>query len=567
MNYGLEIYVDRNRIRLTEDLLRPLSASSGTTLYGIHNPYDGKDELLDIDKYSHSKAIHDFVITTVPFELWPSCIAGRLDIKHEKGVLQKVLTAFKRYGLNILHLRCTRSGHHYTTVSFIAFLINRSKRLEKDDIDRIILEEVLERRDILTESKPGAKSTPEQLKSYAQNLTKEASQIKRDLLNCLGSEKDIEYKQYINEEAGKPESGAGLSADLKDVLYWDSAFDRTPVGIWALKNLAYFYSKSVNEKTQSKVTQFEAVVSADWSIAFKDPEKLAILTGMDRDLPSVGFASLDTETHIIRLAILSPIRLESFRSVNLSFRFVASENRTFPLGALHDLVSAVSKDWNVWRIYNRGGRYGPAAHGKHNFLTGQVNLIMEYETEFGSSMVPLDDEIRNMLQNSVGFDEFQVKPPIEVKKLSSRKIFISIKGNNQLERASEILEICKEIGSEFGFLPDNVRTVIDYGVNSITQRVSEIIHDSSGLIQFLMSDDSGSSFTWIESEFLLATDLGLPTVRIVDPRLEGKNHFIRDKADISLPEFASSNRFRMAIRTAFQHIVNQISDTGVPLGG
>jgi hypothetical protein len=603
MNYGVEIYIDRERIRLTEELLRPLAASTGTTLYGMHYPApldvsfpfmktSLKRVTRSLGDYSYAKASHDLVITTIPFDLWPFCISGRLDVKHRSGVLERVLAVFKEYGLNIIHLRCTRSGHRFSTISFVAHILGFGVPMN-EEAKKFLHPKVLERRGALRYSwhpidggeaeephdlrLPNEESFYEDLVAYAHELAREAVIIKTCLLRRLGSEELIKYLELpdsMNAKDGDGDSGGKLkdllyherSTSLEGLLHWASEFDRTPVGIWSLKNLVYFYAFLMNGNTRHTVTRFKATVADERSIIFKDAEKLATLTKLDLDLPSVGFASLDTDAHLIRLAILSPPHLESFRAVDIDFRFIASDKRKSSIGALHDLAKAAAKDWNIWRVYNRGGRYEPGRYGRPGFSRGRISLIMEYHFSNRDSAVPSDEELRVQIQRSIGldFEEFELMEPIRIRRFTSRKIFISIKGDSQLERCSEVLEICKEIGSDFGFLPDNVRTVENFGVNSISEEVARTIEDSSGLIQFLMSDDPQSSFTWLETELFHATTKGLPTIRIIDSRLQTETRFFQDKAAIFLPEFASNTRFRAAIKKAFQNIVDRISDTGLP---
>jgi hypothetical protein len=576
MNYGFEIYVDHDRIRLTEDLLRPLSASSGTTLYGLHYPAPKDIPFWNMgDDYSYAKTSHDLMITTIPFDLWPVCVAGRVDVKHQNGVMERVLLVLKEYGLDILHLRCTRSGHRYATISFVASLVGFGKENEDTMIPNIVRKEILERR--VGIRLPNPDSTKEELGSYPNLLKKESETLKNGLVRRLGNPEIIDYLHLHRgidegEEQGHFAQSLSEATPLgeedqrfEDILHWRSAFNRYPVGLWALKNLAYFYAFSVHKKSRHSTVNFKATVADDWSIVFKDPEQLDIRTNLGRDLPTVGFANLDTEAHLMRLAILSPVRLEAFRSVDLDFRFISSSERTLSIGALHDLVGALAINWNIWKIYNRGDLYEPQDNGKPGFALGRISFIMEYDPASESTPPPSNKEIEAELQRAINFEEFSIHN-VKIRKFTSRKIFISIKGDNQLERAPEILDLCKEVGAEFGFLRENVRTVETYGVSSLSEEVTRAIEDSSGLIQFLMSNDPQGSFTWIESELFHATVRGLPTVRIVDPRLMGESRFFQDKAPIFLPEFASSSRFKAAIRKAFGDIVTRISDTGVPLG-
>jgi len=573
MNYGVEVYIDRDRVRLPEGLLGPLSAPQGAPLYGLYYPPPAKGRPFEERDYSQTKIKHDLMLTTVPYDLWPACAAGRIDIRHKRGALEKVLEVIKRSGLNILHLQCTRSGHRYATVNFVASLLGvikpKANQLPRD----IDCQEALECRNDMKNfySKMRKKNSEEaDFANYSRAFKIECDRLQMVFTKCLGNQKLVgELVHRRGEQASRSTANQALEVG-RDILHFDDAFSRFPVGVWALKELSYFDLISWHAKTKAKVIKFRAVVDDDWSVRLHDPEYLHTFTGLrsDYELPTVGFANLDTEAYLIRVAILGQEHLKAFRSVSIDFFFKASPDRVFSIGLLHDLVQSIVSKWNIWRVHNYGLRYEPKADDRPGFTRGRISFIMEHDPDDPTTVLtnlPSNRDIERAIesiQSKVGYSELTMTA--HVRPFTSRKVFISIKSADKLERAPEILDICREVGSEFGFLKSNVRTFDESAIDSVSREVALVLRESSGLIEFLMSDTDGESFTWVESEFFHATERKVPTVRIVDPRFKEQQRFFLDKPAIVLPQYASRKRFKEVIRDAFAEIVSKISDTGFP---
>ena len=216
-------------------------------------------------------------------------------------------------------------------------------------------------------------------------------------------------------------------------------------------------------------------------------------------------------------------------------------------------------------MHNNGLRYEPEIDERPGFTSGRISFIMEHDPDDPRSVLtslPSNSDIERAICSKVDYPELRVAA--NVRPFTSRKVFISIKSEDKLERAPEILGICREVGSEFGFLSSNVRTVDESAINSVSKEVALALRESSGLIEFLMSDVDGESFTWVESEFYHATERKVPTVRIIDPRFKEQSRFFLDKPSIILPQYASRERFKEVIRKAFAEIVSKISDTDFP---
>ncbi|MDX1996744.1 MAG: hypothetical protein SF066_03410 [Thermoanaerobaculia bacterium] len=351
------------------------------------------------------------------------------------------------------------------------------------------------------------------------------------------------------EQQDNPKNGT--KKDVDAFLHWEHAFSRRPVRLWSLQYLAYFYFTSLRADRSPQTRRVIADVTDRRTVRLRDTETLFLKTRLDRELPTIGFANTDSEACLIRIAVLSPTHLLGFRSVELNFEFQTTRDSSQSLGTLKELLEPLAEEWNIWQGYTVDIRFGDS----HEL--GQVNLIMEHTPNGPPVMPPKHEELASLLASAMEGPELRVKK-VRVRPFSARRVFISIKGDSQLERSGELLEVCREIGAEFGYLRDNIGTVESYAANSVSEEVARRIEESSGLIQFLMADEPGGSFTWIESEFFFATMLGIPTVRIVDPRLRNEVRFLQDKAAIFLPEFASNERLRAAIRRAFSELDERV---------
>ncbi len=349
---------------------------------------------------------------------------------------------------------------------------------------------------------------------------------------------------------------SGLNRHLKgimplDCLQYDDAFGRRPVSLWCLSYLAYFHVVANCAGRRPPTYPVRADVVDSNTIRLRDSEALCLRTGLGEELPTVGFATLDTEAYLIRLAVLSRDHLMSFRTAEISYQNSYEESTASSMGILADLLEPLADDWNLWQAYNIQSRW------ERDYEIGRIHLVMDYVQRQLKASAPTNEEVSRTLRDALRQRDIKVSS-ISVRPFSSNRIFVSIKGSDQFERAKEILELCKDVGVEFGYLRSNVSTVESLTSNYVSAEVANAIRDSSGLIQFLLSDEPNVSLTWIEAEGFYATMLGLPTVRIIDPRFTSGEKFFRDKYCITLPTFASAERVRSAIYRAFEQLDEMI---------
>jgi len=121
--HGALGYIENGKLHLPESLLKPLSITHETVLFGLYYPLPSNKK-----GYPKTKLKHDFILSLVPFRLWP--IVGRLSIrlKNRPGMVRQVSHCITRHEATILLTEYTRSGFRYDTwnltISFDS-LLNR----------------------------------------------------------------------------------------------------------------------------------------------------------------------------------------------------------------------------------------------------------------------------------------------------------------------------------------------------------------------------------------------------------------------------------------------------------
>ena len=101
-------------LRLPLDTLRPLSIGMGTILTGVHYPPPAGH----VGQNDHG-VTPDFMLTPIPYELWPRVIRARVRMKHEPGTLHEVSQILADQGFSIHHGEATRSAHRYCSWNLV----------------------------------------------------------------------------------------------------------------------------------------------------------------------------------------------------------------------------------------------------------------------------------------------------------------------------------------------------------------------------------------------------------------------------------------------------------------
>jgi hypothetical protein len=293
MNHGGIAYIGSDRIRLSEDLLRPLSIGENSSLTAVYYPRPTDERYRGVNFH------HDLMLTPVPYRAWPFSAGIRLDIKHQKGSLATVTEFLKHRKVNILTGQCTRSAHRYATWDMVVEFEGLS------DLNPPLV----------------------QLDGMAQRLEKEIEAFK-----------------------------TGIIAECGPVLQdSNSPYLRNPVEAWPLKPLAYFYKQSLKEETALYKPLKMRCTSSD-SIEVERAKTVFWLAKIREELPTLGVARLDTDNFNIRIAIVGREDLRNFRSTRVEYSLIKETGRQSSLGLMHSLSEKLREDWNLWRIYNQTRR-------------------------------------------------------------------------------------------------------------------------------------------------------------------------------------------------------------------
>jgi len=136
MHHGGLGYIDNGRLYLPEDLLKPLSITHDSLLFGLYYPPPA-----DADSYSHVRLKHDFMLTAVPYRLWPK--VGRLvmRLKHAPHMTHSISEFIANKNVSLLLTESSRSGHRYDTWNLtLAFDYLQAEALHFDAARSVYIE-------------------------------------------------------------------------------------------------------------------------------------------------------------------------------------------------------------------------------------------------------------------------------------------------------------------------------------------------------------------------------------------------------------------------------------------
>lgn len=128
MHGGLAFITDQT-IRLSEDLILPLSIQPGSQLWGTYYPPPERT-----NDYRYVVHEHDFMLTPIPYYAWGRVARIRIRMKHKKGTLSRISRVIATEGCNILLGELNRSGHRYTTWRLVVDFEKISTNLSEVDV-------------------------------------------------------------------------------------------------------------------------------------------------------------------------------------------------------------------------------------------------------------------------------------------------------------------------------------------------------------------------------------------------------------------------------------------------
>ncbi|HSK80992.1 MAG TPA: hypothetical protein VLQ45_31355 [Thermoanaerobaculia bacterium] len=422
----------------------------------------------------------DFFLTPISFRAWPYAAAMRIDVRQEPGMLAKVTALLEEEHVNILLAQTSRKGQRAATWNLVL------------DFEKLHLEE------------PRA----------------------RDLIHL--SEHDL-------PKAIKRLENAIYKHEILDLQQSSTnCYRHKALRIWDLHSLASFYRYSQEKKQKS----FPAVCitrdTIDISQAGSYDKEWDTLY---HELPTLGFASMDTDSFCLRITVLQQSQLRNFRTARI--RYIQTRNAGGDLstrGLIHSIAEQLKgegekADWDLWKLYDQTERDDETRE------LGTVDVVMERVNPGWLPEHEITGDIRARLNASALKNRGIEYKDVSVYPISHRRIFVSIQSETKFKRRRDVLALCRKLAQKIGVHQDNVVTVESYSAGSVTTEVSETIKSCSGMLQFYLGD--GSSMDWLNAEFFLATYLGIPCIRFVDPAQEQQLLFQRDRPARHLPDNAS----------------------------
>ena len=484
MNHGDLAYISAESLRLSSDLLRPLSILNRSELTCFFTP------LAD-------QKLPDFFLTPIPYRSWPYVAGMRIDLPQRQGVLADLTEMLKDRKINILIAQCARGGYNGGTCNFVLefeALVPRKKDQDRD---------------------PGLSSR------QLDHITR------KELPHAVARlEADLEKSGLLPSHADE---------DVPDCYF------RKPLTIWPIRPLAHYYRHC--QETKRKTFQIQC--AEEGLLSLEGARYLAGWEDFQTELPTLGFASMDTDDFGLHITVIPQSDLPDYRSIRITYsqprREENEETVASTRGLIHSITHQFRENWDLWKLYDLTERNTPSRE------EGAVELIMERKRHHPLPQ-DLDQEARDLVIQNFPRDLGIKLEPVQVNPVSNRRIFVSLRSAGKFERRRDVLRLCQEMAPTIGILPGNVITVESYTASSVTAEVSETIESCSGMLQFYLGE--GASMDWLNAEFFLACYLKIPTVRFVSPALEGSLLFQRDRPAKLLPENSSDLVFKEAIKEA-----------------
>jgi len=367
MNHGGLAYIDENEIILPDSLLRPLSIYEDSRVFGLYYtpPLDFR-----LPGYSNVRKRpeyhHDFVLTPVPFHLWP--ISGHLTIrlKHEKQTLCKVSSILKENNVSILTTECTRSGHRYATWVITVYCESLIKQVES-----------------LTFNKENS--------YYQQTYAHLLRSIKAIKKKCS----DVLFEDHLDPH-------------LRNSVRWNPLY-----------RLAYTYEIGRKRKRKSKGNE---LLNEPFHIKFsggklrtEDSSLSQTLMRLESrnnmDFPTCAFAELDYEESTVRFVLIPKKKLKNFCEIRLDYQSFSDNKAISTKGFIELIIRNSLRNLNLWRAtqrvqqFDKGGEKGTI----HFFAEGSYRA--DYSKE--KNCLSLRKRLENVKAHltKVGLENVKLKTP------------------------------------------------------------------------------------------------------------------------------------------------------------
>ena len=287
MHLGTVAFVSDEIIRISEELMSPLTLTTGSTAFGVYYPPREDD-----NRYQDSKIRHDLMLTPIPFSAWPYCAGVRLFVSHKAGSMKKVSEYFKNHGINIHMSHSTRSGYLYASWVLVVEFLDLHNKIDP--------------------ANPAAGDL------LAGQLNEHTEEFKEDIKTVCGN------ALYV----------------VEDLHYWNSS-----VSAWPQKGLSYFHKYILDHPNRKFTTE---CITRD-TMKIMDSRALIQGDSLSEKLPTLAFASLDTYSSNIRVGLLEKNDISKFRHVSIHYTLNKNEQTPSTCGLMDSIIEKVSPYWDIWQ--------------------------------------------------------------------------------------------------------------------------------------------------------------------------------------------------------------------------
>ena len=468
-------------------LLRPLNLDQKSNLYGIY--YPTPEEYLEGGLVKHES--HDFVFSPIQFRSWPFVAYLTVRLKERVGVVADFSRLLDSLGINILLSNCHRSGHrHFSWSVYIDFQEIRNTRYTEV-----------------------ANAHGEESRSKIRKI------VNSEIEGAIEKLRD----KIIKHDKGLKE---------KKKLLYKKPFLHI-VQITSLEG-HYWMARKIKEKNRDfikkgKIVSSKMKASADHFYCKIDMENRIIpetlefssilreINGAD-SLPTFGLAHVRTEAAQIRFSVIPRKSMDVYQRLLIEYALIQKgETSKGLLGKIgkflqerkYNMRTVSSQTWNSGTQLERGSV---------EIVLENVGGTQTSRAEWGV----LKDELTDHLQ------EFQ-NLEIIIRPVQPYRVFLSMP--SQFEGREEMKELCLDVCEDVGIILNRESyrseeegvTVAEQNRTSVKEVVIERLRQCDGVLQFFMEKDSENQSDphsiWLEAEYLAASTLRKPVVRITDEKI------------------------------------------------
>lgn len=542
MRHGGFARVTDRSIFLAPDLLRPLFVSEGSTAYMVYHPPISAEETRHLathgdaprtppgagrlDDREASQFPFDLILTPIPPRLWPTVARLTIYIAHRNGALQEVADFLARNNVNILLAECTRSTRSHAVWSMVVDFVD----LHEPDAARLnvqVPELWTTGMYAASEEKP-AGTLQRCLALYRRTrrrLDELVGKPPHEGNGGKGTGKLREWARAIEDARGPGTSpvffhiaGGGEDPwfDRPHKALWDNvAFPRNAIHGDPLSDLKFLHTRVV--------ARYLCVHPGGEFLPFRvdclDAERLAVgktgqavlqSPGLRSAVPTYAAAEMAADECYLRLSLIPPDALESFRRVELTYQCRgagrptrADSGSTRPAagastsngnwagsqGLLAAATRHLAQRYSLWRVVNHTRQLREPERGHLTFILRAVE---------GKAK---DAEIRELILRGIDPDALWIDltRPIDITRIAPFRVFVSSK--HQWPRRGDFLRFVRRQAALLGVRKEDV-VVVDEPGGVPFQNVREELNACDGvlLLSFAEPDAGPAHLNWLEAE-------------------------------------------------------------------